>query len=145
MGEHDAYGKAVLKLAAGSAFTDWGDAVSVAYGARGRAAIDGVVGGSIAVEIESRTSKQVRGAVLDLICHGHLKKLLVLVPLYMSNVNLCAEQCRDILGRFLPQENFRVVVLTGTGFSPSLEADAAIVRDALAALGFGLAGYTGRG
>src|SRR5687767_13129935 len=123
MGEHDAYGKAVLRSAAGSAFRDWGAAVSVSYGPKGGATIDGVVGNSIAVEIESRVSKQVRGAVLDLICHAHPKKLLLLLPVHMTNQALCAEQCSAILERFVQSSNFRVVSLKGSGFSSAHESD----------------------
>src|SRR5262249_55649382 len=69
---HDAYGKAVLKAAAGSACRDWGSTTYVDYNGS-RAMIDGTVGSNIAVEIESRTGKQVRGAVLDLILHPYPK------------------------------------------------------------------------
>jgi hypothetical protein len=131
MGDHDAYGKAVLGEAVGDAFVDWGSTVEVSYGKKGGARIDGVVGDAIAVEIESRVSKQVRGAVLDLICHDCPKKLLVLLPVHMSNVELCASQCRDILQRFVASDNFRVVVLT---HDPTI--DSAIVREAVAELGF---------
>lgn len=136
MGEHDAYGKAVLRSAAGSAFRDWGPDVRVSYGSKGGASIDGVVGDSIAVEIESRVSKQVRGAVLDLICHSHPKKLLLLLPVHMANQSLCAEQCVSILGRFVPSSDFRVVSLSGSGFASTHETDVEIVRTALAELGF---------
>jgi hypothetical protein len=137
MGGHDAYGKAVMRRAAGSAFSDHGSAVQVAYGTtRGGGTIDGVVGCSIAVEIESRVPKQIRGAVLDLICHNYPKKLLVLVPVHMSNPTLCADQCRHILGRFLEPEAYRVVVLAGSAFRPQLEDDAHRVRAALRELGF---------
>lgn len=137
MGDHDAYGKVVMRRAAGSAFRDSGAAVQVAYGTtRGGATIDGVVGNAIAIEIESRVPKQIRGAVLDLICHDCPKKLLVLVPVHMSNPTLCSEQCRHILGRFLKPENYRVVLLTGSGFGQALEGDADRVRMALGELGF---------
>jgi hypothetical protein len=90
-------------------------------------------------EIESRVSKQVRGAVLDLICHRYPKKLSVLVPVHMSNVELCSNQCRDILGRFLSADDFRVIVLKGSGFADSSDVDAGIVQKALSELGFSAA------
>ncbi len=137
MGDHDVYGKAVMRRAAASAFSDYGSAVQVAYGTtRGGATIDGVVGRSIAIEIESRVSKQIRGAVLDLICHKYPKKLLVLVPVHMSNPTLCSDQCRHILGRFLKPEDYRVVLLSGSGFGQKLDEDANRVRAALGELGF---------
>jgi hypothetical protein len=139
MGAHDIYGKAVMRKAAGSAFREWGTPVTVLYGAKGGAAIDGVVGDTIAVEIESRVSKQVRGALLDLICHKYPKKLLLLVPVHMSNPALCSDQCRDILGRFLKPDDYRVVVLTGTGSDEAIDVDAQLVRAALTDLGHGTA------
>jgi hypothetical protein len=64
---HDEYGKRVLCTAAPQALI-YGPTVAVDYGAGQGARIDGTVG-DIAVGIESRVAKQVRGAVLDLICH----------------------------------------------------------------------------
>ena len=136
MGSHDAYGKEVLQAAAGAAFVDWGPSVEVSYGAGRPARVDGTVSGTIAVEVESRTSKQVRGAVLDLLFHPYHKKLLVLVPMHMSDSGTCADQCRNALGRFVAPDCFRVVVLRGTGSNPSLDADAQLVRRTLNELGF---------
>jgi hypothetical protein len=138
MGTHDHYGKSVMRLAAGSEFQDTGADVFVRYGDCGGATVDGVVGGSIAVEIESRVSKQVRGAVLDLICHPFPKKLLVLLPVHMSNPDLCKTQCTDILGRFLSPHDFRVVLLAGHGAHPVGGPDAVRVQQALTELGVGL-------
>ena len=131
MGTHDAYGKLVMRQAAGSAFQDSGAVVSVSYGDKGGATIDGVVGESVAVEIGSRVSKQVRGAVLDLICHPYHKKLLVLLPVHMSNPALCSAQCQNILARFVKPKDFRVVILGGSGRGAALEADVKLVRAAL--------------
>lgn len=136
MGSHEKYGRRVLKAAAGAAFSEWGVSVQVDYGAGQPARIDGTVGGSIAVEVESRTSKQVRGAVLDLIFHGYQKKLLVLLPVHMSDAQVAAQQCRNALGRFVQPDNFRVVVLTGHADLPLVERDAEVLRTALAELGF---------
>jgi len=63
VGSHDKYGKDVLRAAAGKAFLDRGASVKVDFGTGHPARIDGTVSGTIAVEVESRTSKQVRGAV----------------------------------------------------------------------------------
>jgi hypothetical protein len=136
MGQHDDYGKLVLRRAVGPAYSEWGDSVCVDYGAGQPARIDGSVGASVAVEVESRTSKQVRGAVLDLISHKHPKKLLVLIPMYMHDATITAEQCRFILSRFVDPADFRVVVLNGTGNVPRLESDTTLVRAALAELGW---------
>jgi len=136
VGSHDAYGKEVLRAAAGQAFIDWGPTVEVDYGAGRPARVDGTVSGTIAVEVESRTSKQVRGAVLDLLFHPYPKKLLVLVPMHMSDSGICADQCRRARGRFVDEDNFRVVVLQGTGRRTNLAGDARLVRLVLNELGF---------
>jgi hypothetical protein len=107
--------------------------VEIDYGAGGRCRIDGTVDGLIAVEIEARTSKQVRGALRDLICHSLQKKLLALLPINMD-VRIEAERCRWILRRFCTEEDFQVVSLTGTGLVPKLTGDVNIISDALAKL-----------
>ena len=139
MGLHDEYGKQVMQQAAGSSFSDWGFSVEVDYKAGRPARIDGTVDSLVAVEVESRVSKQVRGALLDLICHRHPKKLLVLLPVHMNDAAVTAEQCRFILERFVPTGDFRVLVLQGTGVSPQLEADVLATRSALRDLGWSTA------
>ena len=136
MGQHDEYGKQLLTLAAKSSCELHGYAVEVDYGTEQPARIDGAINGKIAVEIESRTSKQVRGAVLDLICHRYQKKLLLLLPVHMSNVETTAEQCRTAMGRFCDPKNFKVVVLAGCGNNPKQKTDVKRVRNALSSLGF---------
>ena len=136
MGSHDEYGKRVLKGAASDAFESSGPNVEIDYGIGHPARIDGAVNGSIAVEIESRTSKQVRGAILDLICHRFYKKLLILLPVHMSNPMITAEQCRTALRRFVRQEDFRVIVLDGYGSNPMFEQDVTKTRTALRELGY---------
>jgi len=134
MGRHDAYGKSVMKSAIGVEYTEWGDSVQIDYGAGPPARIDGTVGADIAVEIESRVFKQIRGAVLDLICHKYPKKLLVILPVHMSNPNVTAEQCEHILSIFLNPVDFRVVLLQGSGDHPAETNDAQCVRNAISEL-----------
>jgi len=136
MGSHDDYGKQLLRAVADGDYEQYGSAVEVDYGAGQPARIDGAIAGKVAVEIESRTSKQVRGAVLDLICHRYPKKLLVLLPVHMSNPNIAAEQCAAAMARFLDEKDFEVIVLSGHGDDPNFEADSAIVRNALVRLGY---------
>lgn len=135
MGSHDDYGKRVLLRATNGNVIHYGPPVKVYLGA-GIARIDGVVGGDIAIEVESRTSKQVRGAVLDLICHPYPKKLLLLLPVHMNNPQEMAEQCQHIMARFLPPMLFRVLLLRGSGNDPHEEQDAILASDALAELGY---------
>jgi hypothetical protein len=134
MAGHDEYGRRVLQEATKGGAVHYGSPVEINYGAGQPARIDATVG-DIAVEVESRVSKQVRGAVLDLICHAHPKKLLVLLPVHMSNPEVTAAQCGNIMKRFCPDGPVRVVVLKGTGDSHQLAEDTAIVAAALTDLG----------
>jgi len=123
-----------MARAAGSAFVSGGDSVKVCYeGSVAR--IDGTVGSSVAVEIEARTEKQVRGAILDLICHPYEKKLLVLLDANM-NLETATRSSRGILGRFLDPTNFQVVPISGSGSSGPTDDQVKAVRDALRFLGF---------
>ena len=136
MGHHGNYGKLVLQLAAGDNFECYGKSVEIDYGAGGPARIDGTVSGKVAVEVEARTPKQVRGAVLDLLCHEHSKKLLLILPVKnMSNPDDVATQCRNALLRFISPDDFRVVVLRGHGANQKLQQDADVTRSALHELG----------
>ena len=130
---HGEYGKRVLHEATEGRAVFNGPSVEIVYGAGPPARVDATVG-DIAVEIESRVSKQVRGAVLDLICHPYPKKLLVLLPDHITSRGLAAEQCRIILKRFCPDGFFRVLVLKGSGSNPQLNEDAAIMAAVLADL-----------
>jgi hypothetical protein len=133
MGIHDRYGKNVLNMAAGHAFDEY-LGVDVDYGAGRGARIDGAVNGTIAVEIDSRVSKQVRGAVLDLMLHPFPKKLLVLIPANMSDITTTAKQCVHILGTFLNRTDFEVVSLKRIGHDPQYELDIQLVKAALSKL-----------
>jgi hypothetical protein len=135
MGEqgHDGYGKLVLRKAARADFRNVGPCVITSYG-KSCAHIDGTVGSTIAVEVESRTSKQVRGAVLDLILHTYPKKLMILIPMYIGKHQVA--ECEFILNRFVGENDFRVVLLDGTGHNPSEENDISRVKAALNDLGW---------
>ena len=106
-----------------------GPAVEIDYGTGSPAQIDGAYKERIAIELETRTGKQVRGAVLDLICHPYPKKLLVCMPLYMTKS--VPEQCQNILARFVSERNFQVIVLEGDGENPRPRKDSKIAADAL--------------
>jgi hypothetical protein len=93
-----------------------------------------VIGGNIAVEVESRGSKQVRGALVDLAFHGSPKKLVVIIPVYNSGST--AAQCRVILDRLCGGGVSQVVELQGSGNDPELylESDVRSIRRAVRAL-----------
>jgi len=128
MGIHDLYGKKVMKKAFGVEYKDHGYPVQIVYGEGEPARIDGTIGTQIAVEIESRTSKQVRGAILDLICHRYPFKLLVILPVHMSNPEVAVVQYRNILSRFIDKNKFNVVLLKGSGYMSDIEHDVTCVR-----------------
>ena len=86
---------------AGTDLEIYGATVEVDCGAGSAMRIDGTNAGAMAEEIESRTSRQVRRAVLDLLMHPYAKILLVLLPAHMSNSETAAEQCRFALKRYL--------------------------------------------
>ena len=136
MDSHDQYGKRIMRAAVGARYHDGAACCtdmccSIDYQTAGGARIDGTVDSRVAVEIESRTSKQVRGAVLDLICHAYPKKLLVLLPVHMSNPCLTAAQCRSILRRFVSERDFQVIVAAGSAKDPKPSEDADLVRCAV--------------
>ena len=97
---HDSYGKRVMRAAFGQRYGDM-FSTEINYGAGRPARIDGTLDQNVAVELESRVSKQVRGAVLDLLCHSYPKKLLVLLPVHMSDVEVTARQCEFTFSKFL--------------------------------------------
>ena len=136
MGIHDSYGKKVLEVATDGACEISGFSVRVDYGDGGYANIDGALGNQIAIEIESRTPKQVRGAIVDLLFHSNPKKLLVLLPVHMYNPERTVAQCEQILRAFLDVTDFQVVLLQGHGNEHKIETDSQIVRQAIEKLGF---------
>ena len=126
---HDAYGKKILRHATSDTVELLGPSVEIDYGTSHPARIDGAIG-DVAIELEARVGKQVRGAILDLICHPLPKKLLVIMP--VKHVGKAVpEQCRNLLERFVPQSHFQVVVLKGHGHDERMREDANIVAEAL--------------
>ena len=89
MGHHEEYGTAVMRQVSPGAFIDVGREIEASLGS-GYAKIDGVVG-DIAIEIEARVPKQVRGAIVDLLLHDAPKKLLILLPPNLHNADLCGK------------------------------------------------------
>lgn len=118
MGKHEQYGKTVLRNAFGTNFDERPAREPLTY--RGEEAgsinIDGTLYDDIAVEVESRVSKQVRGAVMDLILHPRKKKLLVLITAHINDYT--AAQACHILDRFCSDGLWEVVTIRGSGNSP---------------------------
>jgi hypothetical protein len=129
MGKHDEYGKRVLMATLGRRFSDYGDQLKIDYSGT-FARIDGTINQDICVEIESRTDKQIRGALLDLISHCYPKKLLIILPLYMNDPQKTKSSCEFILKKYLSPTNFKVII-----FSMSIDEDKRILMSAINELG----------
>lgn len=123
MGQQETYARLVLRRAFGSTFSWTSPLVFIPFGdGAGNARLDGVIGSDIVVEIESRTPKQIRGAILDLLAHPISKKLLVIVPAHMHDPAEAAVQARVLLDRMCRQhEKCAVVLLAGNARSPDFE------------------------
>jgi len=139
MGVHDTYVKNLLNQAVSQKYITKRSFTIVRF-AKGTAQIDGViksVKGDIAVEIESRTAKQVRGAIIDLFFHKTKKKLLILVPAYMHDPEKLKRDAIYILKnlkRLRPEIVFKVVILKGTGMDKKPEEDLEIICKAITQL-----------
>jgi hypothetical protein len=92
------------------------------------------VGQEVAVEVEARNAKQVRGAIMDLLLHPCPKKLLILIPSGSLKTSTAPAQCEHILSKFRPPGLFRMAVLRGTCEAPDMDMDVARVQRALAEL-----------
>ena len=129
--KHDQYGKQVLKNAFGGRFNPKPEPFhfdKINHSA-GTARIDGEIDAMVAVEIESRASKQVRGALLDLAFHPHKKKLLVIINKYGNDIT--PVQAQSILGKLCGKHSiFEIVVLRGRGDDPHLGEDVKLVKKA---------------
>jgi len=128
---HDKYGKQVLLKAFPHCFVSTGKQLRVEYGKGGYARIDGLLNDEIAIEIESRVSKQIRGALVDLISHEAKRKLLILIPAHTGDIEKATAQCEYILRQHLHERDFLVVALQGTGGAPHNSRDVATIRKAL--------------
>jgi len=121
--------KGLLRQAFGADYSELSEA-GIDYGVgAARARIDGTIAGRIAVEIESRTDKQIRGALLDLICHHFENKLLIVVPVQMTNEHRTVVMCQNILAKFVPVANFRVVLVELQKFDQFIDDVKTAARD----------------
>ena len=135
MGIHDDYGKSVLRSGAklaGLTLVPYGSTCPITDTVNCN--IDAVLKEGIAVEIESRVNKQVRGAMLDLLWHPLDVKLMVLIPVHMGDAKRTKAMCEAISMRFAPSARFSCHVLLGTGDLQRLEEDIASLAAVLAAL-----------
>jgi len=129
---HDKYGKAVLDKAFGTRFStkDCSFKFNGNDKQAGIARIDGILDGEIAVEIESRASKQVRGALLDLAFHPMKKKLLVVIKKHGNEITPI--QAEVILTRLCGDNSkFKVVKFEGSGDEKRFNIDVQKIKNAV--------------
>jgi len=129
---HDKYGKEVLRGAFGSDFDSKPKPFKISEGNlnAGSIRVDGEVYGEIAVEIESRVSKQVRGAVLDLFLHPYRKKLLIIIEKHGNSIT--PVQSEEILKKLCKNKfAFKVITLKGNGNNSLLNEDILLVKKAV--------------
>lgn len=113
MTAHEEYGIRVMELASDGAVAAKSPDSRFRIGDLSTGQIDGTIGDLVAVEIEARTSKQVRGAVVDLMLHPFPRKLLLILNAN-NNPEKAAAECRHILSG-LSDAQSRVVALRGSG------------------------------
>lgn len=128
--KHDQYGKEVLKRALGDNFNPNPKAFKLGKNA-GKIKIDGEINDKtsnqkIAVEIESRVSKQVRGAILDLYLHPNKKKLLIIVNKH-GNKNTPVQAQAIFEKLFKNKRNWHVLLLKGNGENTCFREDIELV------------------
>jgi len=126
---HENYGKRVLHQAFGDAFNPKAETYKFGSNA-GTAKIDGKIDKTIAVEIESRQSKQVCGALIHLAFHPFNRKLLILIRVFSNEYT--AHQCKIILQKICKRSHrFKVIVLQGNGKNKNFKQDVKLVQKAV--------------
>jgi hypothetical protein len=78
------------------------------------------------VEIESRVSKQVRGAILDLYLHPNKKKLLIIINKH-GNKNTPVQAQAIFEKLFKNKRNWHVLLLKGNGENTCFREDIELV------------------
>ena len=142
MGQHDEYGKVLLRELLGERWDDYAPERSVDESGV-RADLDGIIwSGSgetkevqCAVEIEARVYKQIRGAVVDLALHPAPKKLLVVIRAQpqLGGRDKILRHLRYVWEQvtFGRRGEFQLVCLEGTGDTPAEDKDKNILAEAL--------------
>jgi hypothetical protein len=142
---HDAHGKELFQGLLGKRWCSWLDP-GRCFDMNGvRADLDGIIRsedqGSIecAVEIEARTYKQIRGAIVDLAWHPAPKKLLVVMRAQpqLGTEETVVAHCTYVWERLSAGKcgQFRLVVLKGAGNTPQFQIDSRLIGEGLLALG----------
>lgn len=132
VGGNEEYGRQAIHEATEGRAVFLGPSVQIDYGA-GAARVSATVG-DIAIQIGVGAPERVRCAVLDLICHPHPKKLILLLPEQIPSLQVVMEQCHNILQRFCPHDSFQVLLLKGGSNNSRLLEDTALIGGSLAHL-----------
>lgn len=133
--DHDDYGKRTLRAAcrlANDSVSFVGSRQLICEGVT--CDVDAVLDSGIAVEIESRVNKQVRGALLDLILHPNNKKLMILIPAHMGDASRTKRMCEVIVRKLKPDAAFACVVLKGKGGNEAFDTDAQVIAETIMTL-----------
>lgn len=139
MGDHDRYGKDLLRRVLGSRFDPYSADRNLPLGSIS-ISLDGVIKSKdlsrtvCAVEIEARNEFQIRGAVLNLYLHPAPSALLILMA---SNLHHhlpdVIQHVQELWRRLTRGERgeLPVAVLFGEGGDPAYGEDQAVIRDVL--------------
>jgi hypothetical protein len=116
------YANDVLQKAFDDRYDARGDVVFSFGPEAGTGQVDGIIDGSIAVEIGVGSPKQIRASLLDLIWHPLPGKLLVLVDTPQHPTGRSVTQAGSILAN--ARRSGVVIRLVGNPASPNLHTDA---------------------
>ena len=138
---HDEYGKRLFASILGKRWVTRLDDDRSVEMAGVRADLDGIILSEdlarveCAVEIEAKTYKQMRGAILDLAWHPAPRKMFVVILAQpqLGNDLKARSHCTFVWQKLTDGENtpFELVVLRGTGAYPMEENDRSLLVDAL--------------
>jgi hypothetical protein len=138
---HDEYGKRLFASILGKRWVTRLDDDRSVVMAGVRADLDGIILSEdlarveCAVEIEAKTYKQMRGAILDLSWHPAPRKMFVVILAQpqLGNDLKARSHCTFVWQKLTDGENtpFELVVLRGTGAYPMEENDRSLLVDAL--------------
>ena len=103
------------------------------------ARIDGIIRNQCAIEVESRTPKQVKGALVDLLFHPLDKKLLILVPTKELNPIYVSPMIKQILNTYKSvNARIEIAVLCGNGNDDRADMDKKIIIKTLKSMGISI-------
>ncbi|HEY2932087.1 MAG TPA: hypothetical protein VGK99_10090 [Acidobacteriota bacterium] len=135
------YPKQLLRSILGDRWDDSSERRKVDMGGT-LATLDGVIldkkqnTAQVAVDIEARTEKQIRGAMVDLLFHPAPNKLLIIMPNKNFRVMNVERHCAHVWKQLATdtRDNFRTVIMAGDVSDPDPD-DRQTISRSLAELG----------